>query len=29
VYTKHLLRQMRSELKRNRPRGTEAVGGNH
>ena len=29
VYTKHLLRKMRSELKRNRTKGKEDVGGNH
>jgi hypothetical protein len=29
VYTKHLLRQMRSELKRNRAKGREDSGGNH
>jgi hypothetical protein len=29
VYTKHLLRQMRSELKRNRAKGKEDSGGNH
>jgi hypothetical protein len=29
VYTKHLLRQMRSELKRNRTKGKEDAGGNH
>ena len=29
VYTKHLLRQMRSELKRNRTKEKEDIGGNH
>jgi hypothetical protein len=29
VYTKHLLRKMRSELKRNRAKGKEDSGGNH